>query len=322
MGYKMQKQKILLESGTNEMEIFTFLIGSQSFGVNVSKVQAIIGYDSKDVTKIPNAHEAMLGMLLYRNRTIPLINLAHALNIETSPTGSKQIVIVTEFNNSINGFRVDGVDRIHRLSWSNFVPVGSFLGGPESSIVGSINIEDTEILIADLELILSEIIPDLAFEEATDETIGVVEKTKRENVHICFAEDSAVIRKNVIRILSDAGYTNIEAFDNGQAAYEALANVSETIDTMDQNVPGYPNVILSDIEMPKMDGLTLCRNIKTGLGMKHVPVVMFSSLINDQMIEKCNSVGADAYVTKPEMNKLITILDSICLRTSLLEKDT
>jgi two-component system, chemotaxis family, chemotaxis protein CheV len=311
--YEMQKQEILLESGTNEMEILTFLLGSQPFGINVSKVQAIIGYDPKDVTKIPNAHEAMLGMLLYRDRTIPLIDLPHAMDMESGVAGSRQIIIVTEFNNSVNGFRVDGVERIHRLSWSDFVPVGSFFSGPETSIVGSVHIEDTEILIADMELILSKIFPGLAFEEATDETIGHVEKTKREDVHICFAEDSAIIRKNVIRILSDAGYTNVEAFDNGQAAYEMLVKVSEN-NTMDQNDSRYPNMILSDIEMPKMDGLTLCRKVKSELGMNHIPVIMFSSLINDQMITKCNSVGADGYVTKPEMNKLITMVDGICLK--------
>jgi two-component system, chemotaxis family, chemotaxis protein CheV len=305
----MKKQDILLESGTNEMEILTFLLGSQVLGINVAKVQAIIGYDSKDVTRIPNVHEAMMGMLLYRDRTIPLVDLSCALNMENMVSSSEQIVIVTEFNNSINSFRVDGVDQIHRLSWSDFIPLGKYLGGSETSIIGSVYIGGSDILIVDMEHIISKIIPGLAFEEATDETCGHAEKTKREDVHICFVEDSSVIRSNVMRIFKETGYNKIQAFDNGQTAYETLAKMKAKRSGVDP----CPHVILSDIEMPRMDGLTLCRKIKTELGMKHVPVIMFSSLINEQMIAKCKSVGADGYVTKPEMNKLITMLDNVCL---------
>jgi len=308
----MDKQGILLESGTNEMEILTFNLGGQVFGVNVAKVQSIVPYDEKLVTRMPEAQAAMEGMLLYRKRTIPLIDLKLALQVESSGngpgegTGDREVIIVTEFNNTTNSFKVDGVNRIHRLSWKDFVPMGDFLSRSGAGIIGSINIEDSEILIVDMEMILSTIIPDLAFEEASDETLAAAGKKDREDIRIFFAEDSVIIRKNVIRILADTGYKAVTAFDNGQAAWKALT----APDAREQQ----PHIIISDIEMPGMDGLTLCRRIKADVAGEEIPVVMFSSLINDQMITKCNAVGADGYVTKPEMNKLVAILDELCLQ--------
>ncbi len=310
----MNKNEILLESGTNELEVLTFMLGDQTFGVNVAKVQAIVGYDPAEVTNLPNTDDAMLGMLLYRDRTISLIDLSLALNIENKPTASRQIVIVMEFNKSINGFRVDGVNKIDRLSWDSFVPLEDFLSDSQVNIIGSIHIDETEVLIVDMENLISAYIPSLTFEEATSETLGHVEKAKREDINVYFAEDSLSIRKLVVRILKGAGYTNIMEFTNGQDAYESLTKVSNEKNMMDQNVSGFPDVVISDIEMPRMDGLTLCKKIKTELGMEQVPVVMFSSLINEQMVSKCESVGADSYVTKPEMNKLITLLDSVCIK--------
>ena len=106
----MTKQEILLESGTNELELLTFVLGNQSFGLNVLKVQSIQRYDSSSLTKIPKAHHALLGMILYRDKTIPLIDLSAALNLEEKhETEEKQIVIITEFNSVVNGFLVDGV---------------------------------------------------------------------------------------------------------------------------------------------------------------------------------------------------------------------
>ena len=102
----MAKQEILLESGTNEMELLTFLLGDQPFGLNVVKVQAIVQFDSSSVSKIPEAPAALLGMMLYRDRTLPLIDLSAALNMQTTTASERQIVIVTEFNNVVSGFKV------------------------------------------------------------------------------------------------------------------------------------------------------------------------------------------------------------------------
>ncbi|OEU80468.1 MAG: hypothetical protein BA865_16130 [Desulfobacterales bacterium S5133MH4] len=309
----MGKQEILLKSGTNEMELLTFLLGDQHFGVNVSKVQSILQFDPSLVTKMPNVPSAMLGMMLYRERTIPLIDLSVALDMETGLTSERQIVIVTQFNNAVSSFRVDGVNRIHRLSWDTFVPVGDFISSSNAnSIVGSVHVDDSEVMVVDMENILAEIVPSMVLEEVKSELLENTNKAKRENIQIIFAEDSRMMRNNLVRILHGVGYTNIRAFDNGQKAYETLSVMCDQAESGKKDAMRLPDIIISDIEMPEMDGLTLCRKAKEDLGLKQIPVIMFSSLINEQMVMKCQNIGADGYVTKPETNKLVAMLDKMC----------
>ncbi len=309
----MEDQKILLEGGTNEMELLTFFLGQQPFGVNVSKVQSIIAFDPAAVSKIPETPPAMLGMLLHRNKTIPLIDLSIALDRKTEVLSEKPIVIVTEFNHFVSGFRVDGVNRIFRTSWRDFVPTTTFFGFSNPSIIGSIHLENKEVLVVDMEHILSLIIPDLAFEEVSPATVENADKSIRANRHILFAEDSTTIRNKVIRELHKAGYTSIQAFDNGKSAYEALSMMNTQADAKGETRTGPPDAIISDIEMPQMDGLTLCKKTRKDLCLQEIPIIMFSSLINEQMVLKCKSVGASAAISKPEINKLVTMLDEMCL---------
>ncbi len=302
------KQKILLESGTNEMELLAFQLGNQTFGVNVFKVQSIQQHDPSKVTKIPKAHHAAIGMILYRDKTIPLIDLAVALDLKDAANGSKEIVIVTEFNNTINGFLVDGVKRIHRLNWKDFVPMDTVISSTGASVVGSANIEDVEVMVVDLEQILSVIMPSLVISDISNEALDIPTKQKRNEASIFFAEDSGTIRNNVARILKGSGYDNITMFIDGQKAYDKLKEKG-TQET------GLPQVLVSDIEMPEMDGLTLCKKIKEDVDLKQIVVIMFSSLINKQIITKCESVGADSYITKPEIEKLVGMLDDFCVKS-------
>ena len=312
----MATQEILLESGTNELELLTFVLGNQSFGLNVLKVQSIQQYDSSTLTKIPMAHHALLGMILYRERTIPLIDLSAALDLEKHETNKDQIVIVTEFNNVINGFLADDVNRIYRLNWEDFIPLHRAIGSSGKSITGSIRVEDSDIMVVDLEYILSVISPSLAIGDINEETANLSSKKSREEVNVFFAEDSKTIRSNVIRILDKAGYKNVRSFEDGQQAYDALVEVRDQADTNGSEAVQLPNVLISDIEMPQMDGLSLCKKIKSDSKLEQITVIMFSSLINKQMLFRCKSVGADDSITKPEMNQLVAMLDRLCLEGS------
>lgn len=303
----MEKQEILLESGTNEVELLTFIIGNQVFGVNVAKIQSIIKFEAESVTEIPMAHSAVLGMMLFRDHTVPLIDLARALDMPDNEERAKAIVIVMEFNNSVNSFLIDGVNRIHRVSWDKFVPINEMISNfGNTNVTGSIHIDDDEIIIVDMEGILVDISPELAIEEVTEETLLRIEKEKRGGVRIFFAEDSKVIRENVLRVLEQTGYTNITGFIDGKIAFDEFQRIKGDPDKI-------PHILVSDIEMPEMDGLTLCKNVKADKDLKNVKVIMFSSLINDQMIKKCKSVDADNYVTKPEVNKLVGMLDEVLI---------
>ena len=210
------------------------------------------------------------------------------------------------------GSKFDGVKQINRLSWDAFIPVGDFLGGSSASIIGSVNLDEKEVLVIDLEHILAEIIPSMAIEEATDKILGIEDRQSRENMRIMFAEDSTTIRNSLVRILRDSGFSNVKAFANGKDAYDALSVINDKSESKGPRPDDLPHVIVSDIEMPKMDGLTFCKKIKGDTGLSQIPFIIFSSLINEQMVLKCKSVGADSYITKPETNKLVSMLDDIC----------
>ncbi|MCP4252432.1 MAG: chemotaxis protein CheV [Candidatus Scalindua sp.] len=310
-------QEILLESGTNELELLTFVLNNQPFGLNVLKVQSIQQYDSSTLTKIPMAHQALLGMILYRERTIPLIDLSGALELEgNQETNKNKIVIVTEFNNVVNGFLADDVNRIYRLNWEDFIPLDKAIGSSGKSITGTIRVDDNDIMVVDLEYILSVISPSLAIGDIKEETANLSSQKSREEVRVFFAEDSKTIRTNVVRILNKAGYKNLRSFIDGQEAYDALEEIRDQEDMTESGVTRLPHILISDIEMPQMDGLTLCKKIKLDSKLENISVIMFSSLINEQMMARCNSVGADDSITKPEMDKLVAMLDRLCLDNS------
>ncbi|MBN2280852.1 MAG: chemotaxis protein CheV [Candidatus Marinimicrobia bacterium] len=300
------KNRILLETGTNEMELLAVEIDHQYFGMNVAKVQSIQQYDPKLVTKMPIKVPGIIGRLTYRKRNIPLIDLASILGRNDPPGDSKQIVVVTEFNNSLNSFKVHGVNQIYRLSWERLTPLKGIMN-KNSFVTGSVIIDDHEILVLDLEYILAMLFPELTLEEVSNDVVDQGRERDRNQLKIYFAEDSNIIRKGVISALNKVGYHDITEFGDGKIAYDFFMEIKEKSSADMSN-----SVLISDIEMPEMDGLTLCKNLKNDPDLGKIHITMFSSLINRQMIEKCKSVGADNYVTKPEVNRLIHILDTFC----------
>lgn len=307
---KMKDQGILLASGTNEMELLTVVVHTQFFGMNVAKVQSIQQYDPGAITRLPRTEPGILGMLLYRDTTIPVLDLARILELtsrESAGESQREIIVVTEFNNTVTGFRVQGVKRIHRLSWADFVPLDQIFE-KNSYFTGSVEIEDSQVLVLDLEYILSCFFPDQVIEAVGDEMIQKGKTIPRNQLEIVFAEDSPTIQKRVITALKKAGYEKITSFFNGEKALNYIRNQYKT----GRRRKSDSLAVITDIEMPRMDGLTLCRTIKQDPELNSIFVVIFSSLINSQMIAKCEQVKSDNYVTKPETNRLLTILDQRC----------
>ncbi len=219
----MENKGILLESGTNEMELLTVFIADQSFGMNVAKVKSIEQYKTELVTKLPVPAPGVAGMFLYRNQTIPLIDLARILDIKPEHSVEKEIIVVTEFNHSINGFKVQGVRRIYRSSWKDFVPMDAIFES-NSYFTGSILLEETQVLVLDLERILADIFPDLIIEDVNDDIMQKKESITREKLEILFAEDSPTMRRGVVQALKKSGYQNISEFINGEQALSYIKN--------------------------------------------------------------------------------------------------
>ncbi|VAX18869.1 Chemotaxis protein CheV [hydrothermal vent metagenome] len=316
----MDRREILLESGTNEIEFVEFMLGAQNFGVNVAKVREILSYDPNGVTAVPVAYHTVMGMFILRDSTVPLIDLKlHMGTTSESENKDRKVILVCEFNDMVNGFLVDGVNQIHRSSWKDILPISQFISQYGPSITSSITINGRNILMIDLEHVLSDIYPEtrLVYQEEEEDTEHTNDTEKRhnerENVYIVVAEDSPIVRSSIKKICDDVGYQNIRMFDNGLDAYNHVLELADRAKNENRNLTDLLAALVTDIEMPKMDGLTLCRNIKEDKSISSLPVIVFSSLVNEQMIAKCKTVGADGWANKLKIAELIYELDKHCL---------
>ncbi|MGP0045597.1 MAG: chemotaxis protein [Syntrophobacteraceae bacterium] len=296
---------ILLTTGTNEMEIVEFyideIIGAQvyrgCYGINVAKVVEIIR--KPKATSLPEAPAGFLGTFLSRDRVIPIIDLAIQLGKNKPKEEINPLTIVTEFNKFTLAFVVSGVNRIHRLMWEQIEPTGQFLNGMTNSVTGIVKMEDRNILILDMEKILGELNPQYAIRD--DVEIPPINVDL--NYKALIVDDSSPIRKILSKKLEQAGFV-VRAKSDGSEAWEYLKELKTLSQKEKRPIYDYIDIVISDIEMPQMDGYRLCQSVKQDQVLKALPVVLFSSLINDKQIHKGQSVGADEQITKPESANL------------------
>ncbi|MBF0450905.1 MAG: chemotaxis protein CheV [Candidatus Magnetomorum sp.] len=313
MEKSLENGDILLESGTNEVEIAEFFLGSQSYGVNVAKIKEFVPYNAVSITRDLNAPRGMVGVFMLRGDLIPLIDLNVFLNLTRQDSSDRKVILVTEFNNMITGFVVDGINQIHRLTWEDLKIINPVMKQHTDRLTGSVHHQDSDILILDLEHIISEIFPvqtalkHEAFEKKIDTKPSIIEK--RANKKILVVDDSSIARESIHRGLHTAGYVAIKILDNGTAAMEYIEKLTEQSKTHKQPFNNYLNLIVTDIEMPQMDGLTLCKKVRERVNVE-IPIIIFSSLITEQMTLKCKSVGASGYATKPNIGQLVERMDS------------
>jgi two-component system chemotaxis response regulator CheV len=290
---------ILLESGTNEVEFLLFRLGGQYYGINVEKVTQIVIFDPSKVAALPKQPTGVLGVLDYRGATINIIDLAMHLELRKSEsTPERRLLLVVEFNKRRTGFVVDMVERIERCSWSQFEAMGETSGSGVSCVVGTITLADGIVVLLDVESILAAIDPSMGV-DFYQKDIKKDQNNSRSKVSIVSCEDSALIQRLLMSSLGAAGYSNVRSFSTGADGFEYLRSVG----------PDEVDVVITDIEMPLMDGLTLCKNLRALPEWKHVPVVFFSSMISEQMAAKCASVGGDAWFSKPEIHLLVEGVD-------------
>jgi len=286
------KQDILLESGINELEIVIFKAGDSVLGVNVAKVECILTY--QPITEIPNSNKNVRGVIHYRGRVIPVLDLIKTLEQDCQKTSKERLLILININNSDFAVEVSSVSGIRRLSWKEIETPPTILLCHEIPITGIVKTNHDElILMLDLEKILANIDPSLALKESKA-TKGL------EGKKLVVAEDSTFLLKVVNESLLKAGAT-VEKFGNGKDALDYLQTCS--IDEI--------HCVITDIEMPIMDGLTLTKQIKSNPKLKEIPVILFSSIANEGLRHKGLSVGADAQITKPEIDKLVELVRTI-----------
>ena len=310
VGMQMQNAKgILLETGTNELEILEFFInervGGESgddtgepnyFGVNVAKVMQVI--ESPQLEHRESAtHPAFLGTIPLRQHILPVIDLAVWLGMDRvhSPY---DIVVVTEFSQTVTGFLVSGVTEIHRVGWQEVIPPGEYISRlGTQSIIGLVNREDHFVQLLDLESIIG----DLAPEEALTGDGAIVRASQRYKALI--ADDSATIRLLLKTNMEEANFETTIA-NNGQDAYNLVFQLKDKAEAEGRDITDYVDVVVSDIEMPLMDGFSLTKRIKEDPVLGKLPVILYSSIITKELRHKGESVGADEQVSKPEMDQM------------------
>lgn len=292
---------ILLESGTNELEILEFKVADNYYGINVAKIREILTY--QHVTPVPNAHPFVEGIFMPRDTMISVINLRRCLGYEDDPN-IVGLFFITNFNNLNTAFHVDEVLGIHRVSWEDInTPDGTIQSDDNGVSTGVLKLEDRLVVILDFEKIVSGINPETGLKVSD---MDGYEERDRSKSPIVLAEDSALLSKLIVECLKKAGYTNLVINDNGQKAWDYLCERNDA-GTVLQDV----HCIITDIEMPQMDGHRLTKLVKSNDTMKNIPVIIFSSLINEEIRRKGESLGADAQLTKPEIGKLVAAVDEL-----------
>ncbi|MCI8764763.1 MAG: chemotaxis protein CheV [Lachnospiraceae bacterium] len=300
-----EKEGILLESGTNEIEIMKFTIQGEFYGINVAKVKEIMM--SEKVKVMPHAHPAVEGIFKPRDILITVIDLGLYLTDERLEHQSRDLFIVTNFNKMTVAFRVQSIEGISRISWRDIQkPDKTLSHGEEGVATGIAQCGGELVTILDFEKIVAEIAPET--------TIQLSEVDRMGDRPICssplvIAEDSILLQKMIDEALERAGFTNVKNFNNGQEAWDYLHSIQGDSDLYDK-----VNLIITDIEMPKMDGHRLTKLVKDDPRLKHLPVVIFSSLIDDQMRIKGEQLGADEQLTKPEIGNLVHVIDRLLER--------
>lgn len=292
--------KILLENGTNELEVLEFVVDGNSYGINVAKIREIIPYSQ--VTPVPNAHPSVEGIFMPRDTMITAIDLKNCLQRGQSQPGG--LFIITSFNKLDIAFHVDAVVGIHRVSWVDIIKPGATVTTAEDGIsTGIIKINGKLIIILDFEKIISDINPETGLRVTDIESLGVRENTEKP---ILIAEDSSLLRKLIVDSLKKAGYENVIKAENGEEAWEYI-NKCKNAGTLNDEV----KLLITDIEMPLMDGHRLTKLVKSDEETKQIPVIIFSSLVNDEMRKKGEMLGADAQLSKPEIGNLVKVIDQL-----------
>lgn len=312
------QRKILIETGTNELEIITFYLefvdpdsgkrSKNTFGINAAKVRELVALP-EDITEVINSPACVRGLFLLRNATIPLVDIGDyfGYQVDHSPEFDRKcVVIVAELNGKAFGFVSHGVDKVHRISWSQVSPPPAIIAA-NSSITGICLIGSQTIQMIDFEKIIGEIDPSMVMRTSRDDRQSslIDDKYAKE---VVIADDSRVILMQLSSTLKKAGF-HVSAHPDGQDAWEyleALRNAGE----LDKTVLA----IISDLEMPRMDGHHFCLRVKQDPAYSKIPVLLFSSMINDSLKKRGLAVGADDQVTKPELDTLIERLEASVAR--------
>lgn len=301
-----QDKGILLESGTNEIEIMEFTVHGNLYGINVAKVREIML--SAPVKPMPHVHPAVEGIFKPRDTVLTVVDLPYYLSDAPSEKRDKDLFIVTNFNKMFVVFRVHTVVGISRISWTDIQkPDQAVSGGVNGVATGIAQCGEDLVTILDFERIVAEIAPETSIQMGEIDAMGPRERNSRP---VWVVEDSILLSKMIEEALKKAGYVNLRMFPDGQEAWNALNALPEGTKASDA-----VSLIITDIEVPQMDGHRLTKLVKDSPRFRSIPLIIFSSLISEEMRVKGRQLGADEQLSKPEIGHLVDVMDRLLSRS-------
>ncbi len=305
MREQTNQKEILLETGTNEFEVLELFINHKEdgapvepryFGVNVAKVMQVI--ESPGLHRPESAsNPAFLGLISIRDKMVPVLDLATMLDF---PRFKEQyeVVIITEFSKTITGFLVSGVTDIHRLGWKDVEPPDRYLeSAARGVIVGMVQLEDHFLQLLDMESLLAELDPETISRSVIPPVTG------KRQYKALVADDSATIRVMLSKMLEPAGFS-LNVCTNGEEAMQKLTAMKRKVEEQQIPLEEICDIVIVDIEMPRIDGYSITRTIKEDPILNSLPVILYSSIIYDEVLHKGHSVKADIQISKPELPRL------------------
>ncbi len=294
-------KEILLESGTNELEVLVFKVSTYTFGINVAKVREVL--PTAEITSLPKAHPSIRGVFKLRNQVIPCVSLLDHLGITASSDQSESTMILTDLNQQQTAFLVDEVERIHRLSWQNILAVPNLDDLANTPVTALARCQERLIVMLDFEMILDDVTEQFFRTDEVANPMGL----PREKLHLLLAEDSPTVRQAITNTLSASGYRNQTFFENGAEAWEWISKRIEATGRAED----VGDLLICDVEMPQMDGFHLTKQIKEHPLLRQIPVLLYSSIITPDNRKKGNAVGANAQVAKPELIEVVRLADEL-----------
>jgi two-component system chemotaxis response regulator CheV len=307
-----KERNAILAARSNELEIVEFTLEyvdskgvhqKQSFGISVIKIRSIIQIPK--LTRLPRMHDSVYGVFQLRESIIPAVDICKSLFGQAN-AGKTQKMIITNFNNMQMGLIVNEVLSIHRIKWSDIdIPETlSDLGEASASIVGVIKFDGRNLLMLDMEKIIADIDPQSAIGMAGSK--GAMFDWSPIAVT---ADDSSTIRRMIGDRLKKAGF-EIQSFNDGAEAWDYLREISDK-SAQGEKLGDMVNVVITDIEMPQMNGYELTEKIKGDSNLKDLPVLIFSSIVSEDMLQRGLDAGADAQLTKPQIGELLETLGKL-----------
>ena len=288
-------------AGANQMELLLFQLGTKEvYGINVFKVREVM--KMPELTHIPEADSRIVGMANIRGTMVPVVGLQRSLglgsetdNVHEAGKPNHPYLVISEYNGSLQGFLVSGVDRIIRFSWSSIKTPPAIVRENNKGAVTAVTMLDDGrmVLILDVEKVLYDISP------RSDEELlaGMVAHPELRSKCVLFADDSSVARSHLKKALTALGMTYVQAI-TGKEAWDKLQELADQAAMAGKPAVDQIVAILSDIEMPDMDGFTLTKHIRHDSRLAHLPVILHSSLTGNCNVDKGKAVGATDYITK------------------------